>query len=53
MWDTGKPLTSPLRTALTSFGICAEAVCAPLNSHTVIIVTTVRFGSYQSELLTF
>lgn len=50
MCDVGKPLTSPLRAALTSFG--AEAVIAPLVSHNVTVVTTVRFGSHHCELLT-
>lgn len=48
MWDTDKPLTCPLRTALTRPGICARAVFAPLNSHTVRMI---RFGSYQNDLL--
>lgn len=52
MCDVGKPLTSPLRAALTSFGVCAEAVIAPLVNHNVIVVTAVRFGSHQTELLT-
>ncbi|KAM3613953.1 uncharacterized protein V6R79_007569 [Siganus canaliculatus] len=39
MWDTGKPLTSPLRTALTGSGICTRMWTrfAPLNSQTLII----------------